>query len=686
MYNFGMGFLQEVKPKQLDSHTPRREWWLFAGGLALYLLTRLVALDKFPIYFFSDEAIQTLTASDLLHNGLRGPAGNLLPVFFQNGGQYNLSASVYLQLLVAWLPRSVWLTRGLPALLSVGLPLSLTFALKDSYKVKGWWLTPWVVSTIPCWFLHSRTAFETALGTTFYAVFLYFYLRYRLKDRSSLPLALLFGALAFYTYSPLELVVVLSGLAFLIVDWRYHWQDKRSLAVGALALIVFALPFALFRWDNRDSFTQHLSMLQSYWLDRIPLAQKLGMFLARYVKGLNPLYWFFYNAADLVRHQMKGMGHLPLYSLPLMLLGLALAIRNWKQPAWRVPLIALFCAPAGAALVDLQINRALVMVVPATLLACLGLQHLFSWLEVKLHRGNAAPLVTLVFLGLFSVGMTAWALVRGPLWYPDYGLYGMQWGAKEVFDASREYLDTHPDESIEMSPSWANATDVLARYFLGDPVPLMLGSIEEYTLYQKPLSRQQVFVLSPNEYDWALSSGKFTDVEIVRVLPWPDGRPGFYFIKLSYVDNIEAIFTEELAERRKPETEAVTWLGQTVTVTHPKLDIGTIAAAFDGDTNTLIRSFEANPLTLELSFTEPVSVASVSVWLGNSPTQLKVSITPADGTEVIQLTAQDEGQESVHPLTLQIAKPVMTQQMTLEILSLNEPEPAHVHVWEVGVR
>src|SRR5690606_16138888 len=91
MYNFGMGFLQEVKPKQLDPHTPRREWWLFAGGLALYLLTRLVALDKFPIYFFSDEAIQTLTASDLLHNGLHGPAGNLLPVFFQNGGQYNLS-------------------------------------------------------------------------------------------------------------------------------------------------------------------------------------------------------------------------------------------------------------------------------------------------------------------------------------------------------------------------------------------------------------------------------------------------------------------------------------------------------------------------------------------------------------------------------------------------------------------
>ena len=43
--------------KRLQS--TRWEVWLFLG-LAIYLVTRLVALDKFPIYFFSDEALQTL--------------------------------------------------------------------------------------------------------------------------------------------------------------------------------------------------------------------------------------------------------------------------------------------------------------------------------------------------------------------------------------------------------------------------------------------------------------------------------------------------------------------------------------------------------------------------------------------------------------------------------------------------
>ena len=59
---------------QLDSSVPKTQLdqekrnfgWpeaLFIVGLLLYLATRFIALDRFPIYFFSDEAIQTLTAS-----------------------------------------------------------------------------------------------------------------------------------------------------------------------------------------------------------------------------------------------------------------------------------------------------------------------------------------------------------------------------------------------------------------------------------------------------------------------------------------------------------------------------------------------------------------------------------------------------------------------------------------------
>jgi hypothetical protein len=40
--------------------------------LALYLAVRLISLPDFPIYFFGDEAIQTILASDLVRDGMRG--------------------------------------------------------------------------------------------------------------------------------------------------------------------------------------------------------------------------------------------------------------------------------------------------------------------------------------------------------------------------------------------------------------------------------------------------------------------------------------------------------------------------------------------------------------------------------------------------------------------------------------
>ena len=89
----------------------KRAWLLFGLGLCFYLLTRFVGLDRFPIYFFSDEAIQTMSAVDLIGRGFKDLDGSLFPVYFQNGSQYNLSLSVWLQVLIAWLPRSVWFSR-----------------------------------------------------------------------------------------------------------------------------------------------------------------------------------------------------------------------------------------------------------------------------------------------------------------------------------------------------------------------------------------------------------------------------------------------------------------------------------------------------------------------------------------------------------------------------------------------
>ena len=72
---------------------------LFGLALLVYLSTRLIGLLDFPIYFFTDEAAQTVLAADLVRDNFKNEDKTFLPTYFKNGGQYNLSVSVYAQVI-----------------------------------------------------------------------------------------------------------------------------------------------------------------------------------------------------------------------------------------------------------------------------------------------------------------------------------------------------------------------------------------------------------------------------------------------------------------------------------------------------------------------------------------------------------------------------------------------------------
>lgn len=670
----------QAPPTNDEGRIPAR--LLFVAGLAFYLLTRLIALDKFPIYFFSDEAIQTLAARDLLSRGLRDVNGGLLPVYFENGGQYNLSLSVWVQVLIAGLPTSVSLTRGLPALLSLIFPLSASFILRDHLKARFWWLTPYLVSVIPAWFLHSRTAFETALGTSFFGLFLFFYAEYRGKDRRYLVPALAAGAAAFYSYSPLQFVIVLTGFVFLVIDWHYHFADKRSWLNGLAALAVFCLPYVFFRLTHPQAFGQHLRIVHSYWVSGISLIEKLGLFFWRWLKGLNPFYWFFPNDLDLVRHVMKGYGHVPLAFLPFILFGLLRCGRRWKDPAERMVLIALLAAPSGAALVDVAITRLLVMVVPLVLLTALGVEEALGWLGRRLRAGRLPAFGLALMLVAAAGWMSIDALVNGPIWFRDYSLYGMQWGGEQLSEKIIAFQAVHPEAKLTLSPTWANNTDVIMRYFLGDPLPVAMGTLEKHNLYYVPFAPHEVFILPPEEMSALLENPKFDNVRVVDVLAYPDGNPGFYFVSLGYAPNAEALFAAELAERLLPRVENVDLLGTAVEITFPMLDIGGISDAFDGDRATLIRTFEANPLNLTLKFGQSVKIQEIAVWLGSARSAVKVELIDGQGIRH-NFEAIDAGSEAIHPVLVDLGEAMDVLSLNLSIESLDEGSQAHVHLWDV---
>jgi 4-amino-4-deoxy-L-arabinose transferase-like glycosyltransferase len=663
---------------------------LFGVGLLIYLLSRLVGLTQFPIYFFSDEAIQTVAAADIVRDHLVDEEKVFLPTYFKNGPYYNLSVSVYLQILpYLFFGKSVFVTRLVPVLIGLLAAAAVGWTLRDFFKSPYWWAGPLLLSIAPAWFLHSRTAFETALFVAFYAIFLYVYLLYRYENPRSLYFAIAMAALAFYSYSPGQLVIGLTGLLLAIFDWRYHWQNRSVVLRGLGMVVLLALPYLRFRLSHPFVIADHLRTLGSYWVQPLSFSEKITRYISEYAYGLSPGYWFLPNQRDLPRHLMRGYGHLLRPTLPFAVAGLIIALKGIvyrpgpQAPAYRAVLIALLVAPAGSALVQIGITRALEYVIPATLLIALGISWLLTRFEERglPHRVGAIGLFSI--LALVNFAMLRDVLVNAPTWYQDYGLGGMQYGARQLFPFIQDYLESHPDTEMIVSPSWANGTDVVARFFLDDPFPIRMGSIDGHLFQRLPLDENTLFVMTPEEHQKAEASGKFTNIRVEQSLPFPNGQPGFYFVRLDYVDDIDEILAVERAARRELQSAVVVIDGQAVPVRYSLLDMGEVGQMFDGDPETLGRTLEANPAVIELTFPELKPLRRIGVIIGSTQAEIKAILYSDPDSDPVQITRTFQGAIDHPKVTLDFGQMYLVKILRLEVRDTHQTEPANVHVWEI---
>ena len=660
---------------------------LFGLALLVYLSTHLVGLTRFPIYFFSDEAVQTVTAETLTRDHFLDEEGTFLPTYFKNGPYYNLSTSVYLQILpYLFFGKSVFITRATSVLVSLLAAVSVGLMLHDIFKIPYWWAGVLLLSIVPAWFLHSRTAFETVLFVSFYAAYLYTYLLYRYRSPHYLYYAILFGALAFYSYSPGQVVIGVTAILLLLSDARYHWQNRSMILSGLGLVVLLALPYLRFRVSHPAAPFEQLRILNSYWVQPLLLKEKLAQFGSEYLYGLSPGYWFFPNERDLARHLMKDYGHISLAFLPFAALGLFITLRGIRSSAYRVLIIALLVAPVGAALVQIGITRTLVFVIPATLLIALGINKTLTWLENARFPRKGLAIGLFAILTTINIIMLRDVLDNAPTWYRDYGLGGLQYGAQQLFPEIEDYIEIEPETKVILSPTWANGTDVVARFFLDDPLPIEMGSIDGHLFQHLPLDTNTIFVMTPGEYQQTVESGKFEDIQIEKTLPYPDGEPGFYFTRLKYVDEIDLILEDERQQRRILRSAIIELNGEPVQVKYSMLDIGQIHNMFDGDPHSLGRTFEANPAVIELIFSKPQSLSSLSVIIGSTQAEVRVQLFRSLGTEPVEYLKILQGTVDQPEVSFKFGETTLAQAIRLEIGDLHQAEPGNVHIWEITLQ
>ncbi|MCB9134207.1 MAG: hypothetical protein H6636_02205 [Anaerolineales bacterium] len=673
----------------------------FSIALGLYLATRFVGLTHYPIYFHGDEAIHTVLADVLLKN--KGVyEGTFLPTYFKNGSKYNLSLSVYLQVLPTLLfGKSLVVTRGTSILLTLIPAVAVALIVRDFLKLPYWWATTLMLSVVPVWFLHSRTAFETVLSVSMYAGFLYYYLRYRLVHPKYLYAALVFGALTFYAYSPAQMIIVVCGVFLLLFDLPYHLKNWKTGLGGLVLLLLLVLPYIRFRLQVTGAIEEHLRDLGSYWLEAIPLSEKLKRFAAIYWEGISPGYWYIPNGKDLPRHQMGQYGLLIRNTLPFALLGVLVAFKTqftFRQEmteerthiriAYRTVLLALFIAPLPATLAQIGDTRVMTFVLPITILTTVGLITFLQWGTGRVKSWwSTLPValgpVLFVGLTLWLILFTSDALRNGPYWSKDYGFGGMQYGAQQIYDKIKAYLKNEPSRQIVLTPNWANNADYLSFYFLDNPSDIQIFSVDSLLVGNRPLTSNMIIILTPQEYQQAIDSKKFKTLEVVDTVNYPNGEPGFYFLRMAYVDNIADLLAQETEARRVLAERTITINGVLTQARYSQLDMGDLQQLFDGDKDTLVRTLEANPAIFELTFAEPLTLQEAMVLIGADKAQITFELTIDPDQPPVVISKLEDGREGSREKVINFGETYFVQAMRIEVRMVEHGEPEHVHLWEV---
>jgi hypothetical protein len=319
-------------------------------------------------------------------------------------------------------------------------------------------------------------------------------------------------------------------------------------------------------------------------------------------------------------------------------------------------------------------------------LIALGINLSLTWLETKNLPRKALALSLFVVLTLTNLFMLRDVMVNAPTWYRDYGLGGMQYGAFQVFPRAEEYLQAAPETEIIISPNWANGTDVVARFFLGEPLPLQIGSVDGHISHLKPLSRNTLFVMMPEEYELAQESGKFEYIHIQEIIPYPDGEDGFYFTRMAYVDNIDEIMEQERQARMQLLEGEVSINGELIPVKYSLLDMGEIGHIFDGDQYTLGRTYEANPAIIELEFPTLNTIHGLSVIIGSTEVEIKAIFSPEPGSDPHEINQTFQGSVEQPEIFFNFDQAIQTRVLRLEIRDLRQVEPGHVHIWEINLK
>jgi len=606
---------------------------LFSCALALYAVLILRHLESYPVYFFADEAIHGVDAYSIAHTGA-DHFGRRWPLFFEGLGEYPLSLSVYLQVpLIAAMGKSVAVVRTTTALLSIVGVWALYLTLRLGFRNELAWLAPLLIVASPFWYLHSRTGFEYVPATTFFFLYLYFMLRSLDGGRSHVFLAAASAAAAFYSYTPGRgWVVVATALSILLLAPTHHRMWRRWLLLCAL-LALFLTPYAMVQINHPEVALRRLEAAGYVDFRNLPIVEKLGHFARQYLRALDPTFWFTWNGTihdgPMQRHVIPKLPLVPIWLAPFSLLGAVLCLVRIRRPESRVLLAFLLAVPVPASLLEITSHRCLPVGGIFVVLAIIGLAEVVSIVPGGRHVRQATAAGLGLLLAGYALAFDGYARNESIRRYSDYGYYGLQMGSPQLF----QWIGQNRDRFARfwVSTDLFNMGDVFARFFLPEKDFAQVKMVQPSDIFRGELTWREgtVFAVTSGFQDDVRSSGCPLELQALYTVTDPLGRPIILTCFLGKGAAFGSWIDDQAKRRLLPVKENVTANGDTVTVEHPRFDIGSVADLFDKRPNSITRTQQVNPAHYVIGFTKARTLREVDVTFANT-TEADVTVSTVD--------------------------------------------------------
>jgi hypothetical protein len=646
-----------------------------------YLFVTFFNLAGFPPYFFCDEAIAGVDAQSMWETG-KDHRGYPWPILFHGLGEYALSLSVYLQIpFVVLLGLDEIAVRSRAAVMSVVGVFSLSMIFSFARGSSRFWLIPIFLVSSTFWYIHSRTGFEymDAVVCYFSGVAAFLYACRTGNRRWNLIAGIVFG-LCFYAYTPgrgwvASLFGVLVALA--IIDRRIAW---RGLFTTIASFAVVLLPFLWLQYAHPEITMQRFQAIRGERIYTLPLAQVVQHTALNYASVINPYYWFFKLENLHARHSLPGFPLIPVWLFPLWIVGALNLLWGWKDLTNRVVLLVILTIPVTAALFEISTARCFPVGVGYVLLCAYGadvlLRRLPTWLSL--------------LGGLSMCGYVGWLFVftqtKALYAYPVYGMYGIQYGARQLYDWVREKSKTETD--IRVINATFNSGETLRQFYLTPEDRARVAIIEPLRICQgrDEWSDSTLFIFPALWFETA-QPGTCPPFqrEVVEVLRDPKGEPLLEAIRLKHSPAVDEWFANVKRERLKLKVDQVVVNGMKASFEHSKIAWGTIEGFFDGDSGTRARTDDINPGIFALRFA-PVSVDEMSVRLDNT-NRARVKAEVFRGGAWQELAERDfsraRGDSSL--LTFKIAQGAI-EGVRLTVLLTDGGDHASVHLADIMLK